>query len=113
MIKMKWLHGNERGQTSLEWKCKLNWSTEKSQVQEQIVEPENPLHQVYSQNSAKRVSVEEQLEIQSMHSHDDWMAESYRYRIQRLTNVFEAVVNSVPAQMLMRFKENEHNLIKL
>ena len=47
-----------------------------------------------------------------MHSHDYWTAESYQYRFQRLTNIFGAAANSLPAQIFMRFKHNEPNLVK-
>ena len=47
-----------------------------------------------------------------MHSHDYWTAESHQYRIQRLTNICGAGANSLPAQIFMRFKQNEPNLIK-
>ena len=47
-----------------------------------------------------------------MHSHDYWTAETYQYRIQKLTNIFGAAANSLPAQVFMRLKHNEPNLVK-
>lgn len=47
-----------------------------------------------------------------MHSHDYWTAETYQHRIQKLTNIFGAAANSLTAQIFMRLKHNEPNLVK-